>query len=171
MLLQMQVHSDISEPTAELDRLINDALPNRRGLAAWQALLRAHASVMRELSTDLALKARLPLGDFDVLAQLAFAGGELRMTDLAHRAFSSRSAMTRRVDRMVEEGLVRRTNSDADGRGVVVALTDAGLAALEAAVPIHLKGVSKLFVERLSDEELSVLERALGKIALDCSFG
>jgi len=134
-------------------------------------LLRAHASLMRELATDLALKTRLPLGDFDVLAQLAFAGGELRMTDLASKAFSSRSAMTRRVDRMVEEGLVGRTSSESDGRGVVVALTGAGMARLMQTMPVHLKGVSKLFLERLDDQELAVLEHALDKVSLDCSFG
>jgi DNA-binding MarR family transcriptional regulator len=154
-----------------VERLIEEALPDQRGLEAWRALLRAHASLMRELATDLARKARLPLGDFDVLAQLARAGGELRMTDLASKAFSSRSAMSRRVDRMVEEGLVRRVVSDSDGRGVGVALTEAGIARLAAAVPIHLKGVSKLFIERLDDEELEVLQRALDKVSLDCSFG
>src|ERR1700756_5294919 len=96
-----------SEPdsAAALERLITDALPDQRGLAAWRVFLRAHATLMRELATDLAMRTRLPLGDFDVLAQLALAEGELRMTDLASKAFSSRSAMTRRVDRMVEEGL------------------------------------------------------------------
>jgi DNA-binding MarR family transcriptional regulator len=160
-----------ADPAAVLDSLIKDALPDQRGLGAWRSLLTAHASLMRELSTDLAMKARLPLGDFDVLAQLAMAGGELRMTELATKAFSSRSAMTRRVDRLVEEGHVRRASSDADGRGVVVALTDSGLARLGAAVPIHLDGVSKLFIERLDDEELEVLERALDKVSLHCSFG
>lgn len=159
------------DPAAELDRLIHDALPDQRGLEAWRALLRAHASLMRELSTDLAMKTRLPLGDFDALAQLALSGGELRMTDLASKAFSSRSAMTRRVDRLVQEGLVRRTSSDADGRGVVIALTETGLARLSEAVPIHLEGVSKLFIEPLDDQELEVLERALEKVSLNCSFG
>ena len=126
---------------------------------------------MRELGTDLALRTRLPLGDFDALAQLTRAGGELRMTDLAARAFSSRSAMTRRVDRLVEEGLVRRTASEGDGRGVVIALTEAGLARLSEAVPVHLEGVSRLFIERLDDQELEVLERALEKVSLNCSFG
>jgi DNA-binding MarR family transcriptional regulator len=166
----MQAHST-PDAAAELDRLIHDALPGERGLGAWRALLRAHSSLMRELSTDLAMKTRLPLGDFDALAQLALAGGELRMTDLAAKTFSSRSAMTRRVDRLVEEGLVRRTSSDADGRGVVIALTETGLARLVEAVPVHLKGVSKLFIERLDDQELEVLERALEKVSLNCSFG
>src|SRR6476620_5656595 len=152
----MQVPST-TDPAAVLDRLISDALPNERGLGAWRALLRAHASLIRELSTDLAMKARLPLGDFDVLAQLAVAGGELRMTDLATRTFSSRSAMSRRVDRLVAEGLVRRTSSEADGRGVVIDVTETGMARLAETVPIHLKGVSKLCTERLDNEELSVL--------------
>jgi DNA-binding MarR family transcriptional regulator len=160
-----------ADAAAELDRLIHDALPEQRGLGAWRALLRAHASLMRELSTDLAMRARLPLGDFDALAQLALSGGELRMTDLASKAFSSRSAMTRRVDRLVDEGLVRRTSSDADGRGVVIALTETGLARLSEAVPLHLEGVSKLFIDRLDDQELEVLERALEKVSLNCSYG
>ena len=166
----MQAHPE-PDPSAVIDLLIHDALPDQRGFDAWRAFLRAHASLMRELSTDLAMRARLPLGDFDALAQLALGGGELRMTDLASNTFSSRSAMTRRVDRLVEEGLVRRTSSEADGRGVVIELTEAGLARLSDAVPIHLEGVSKLFIERLDDEELEVLERALEKVSLNCSFG
>jgi len=166
----MQVPS-MTDPARALDALIREALPDQRGLGAWRALLRAHASLMRELGTDLAMKTRLPLGDFDVLAQLALAGGGLRMTDLAARAFSSRSAMTRRVERLVEEGLVRRTSSDADGRGVVVAVTETGMARLAEAMPVHLEGVSKLFLERLDDRELAVLEQALDKVSLHCSFG
>src|SRR6476646_3065211 len=166
----MQAHS-IRHSAAELEGLVQDALPDRRGLTAWFAFLRAHASLMRELSTDLVMKTRLPLGDFDALFQLAFAGGELRMTDLATKTFSSRSAMTRRIDRLVEEGLVSRMSSDADGRGVVIALTEAGQTRLFEAVPVHLEGVSKLFIERLDDDELDVLERALEKVSLNCSFG
>src|SRR5258705_7591241 len=123
----MQVRSE-KDPAVTLDRLISDALPDRRGLEAWQSLLRAHASLMRELATDLITKTGLSLGDFDVLAQLALGGGELRMTDLAARAFSSRSGMTRRVDRLVDEGLVRRSSADADSRSVVDALTNRRLA-------------------------------------------
>jgi DNA-binding MarR family transcriptional regulator len=165
----MQVPS--SDSANVLERLVSEALPDDRGLDAWRALLRAHASLMRELSTDLAMKTRLPLGDFDVLAQLAGAGGELRMTELANKTFSSRSAMSRRVDRLVDEGLVRRTTSDVDGRGVVIVIAEAGMMRLAEAVPVHLKGVSRLFVDLLDDEELAVLERALDKVSLHCSFG
>jgi DNA-binding MarR family transcriptional regulator len=106
-----------------------------------------------------------------VLGHLAAARGELRMTDLATRAFSSRSGMTRRVDRLVEEGLVERTSADGDARGVAVALTEAGLGRLSTTVPVHLRRVTELFAEPMDDDELAVLERALAKVAIDCSFG
>jgi DNA-binding MarR family transcriptional regulator len=166
----MQAPSE-AEVAAHLDRLVAEALPNPRGLKAWQALLQAHATLMRRLETDLTRQTGLGLDDFDVLAQLAQAGGALRMTELAARAFSSRSGLTRRVDRLVEEGLVRRTSAETDARGVVVALTDAGVARLTETVPVHLRGVSELFVAQLDDKELAVLERALTKVVSDCNFG
>jgi len=154
-----------------IDRLVAEELPGRRGLAAWTSLLRAHATLMRRLETDLERDTGLALADFDVLAQLALAGGELRMTELAARALISRSGMTRRVARLVDEGLVLRANAQADARGVVVALTDAGLARLAETAPVHARGVSKLFVAQLDAEELALLETALDKVTADCTFG
>jgi DNA-binding MarR family transcriptional regulator len=154
-----------------LDRLVAKELPDRGGLDAWSSLLRAHATLLRRLEVDLAQATGLALADFDVLAQLANAGGELRMTELADRALISRSGMTRRVARLVDEGLVRRANVDADRRGVVVALTDAGVARLTETAPVHLRGVSELFVAQLDEQELAALKSALDKVIVDCTFG
>ncbi|HCC40839.1 MAG TPA: MarR family transcriptional regulator [Arthrobacter bacterium] len=159
---------DVSVP---FGRLVDESLPGRRGELAWRALLQAHATLMRQLDTDLREDTGLRLADFDVLAQLASAGGELRMTELAARTLVSRSGLPRRVARLVDEGLVCRANAAGDGRGVVVALTDAGIARLTETVPVHLQGVSKRFVERLDEQELAVLETALGKVIVDCTFG
>jgi DNA-binding MarR family transcriptional regulator len=154
-----------------IDRLVAEALPDRRGLQAWSSLLRAHATLMRRLETDLAQATGLALADFDVLAQLANAGGELRMTELANRALISRSGMTRRVARLVDEGLVQRATVDGDARAVVVLLTDAGVARLTETAPVHLRGVAELFVAQLDDQELAVLKSALDKVTVDCTFG
>ncbi len=153
------------------DRLVVKELPGRRGIQAWQALLRAHATLMRQLDQQLEKETGLALADFDVLAQLAVAGGELRMTELADRALISRSGMSRRVARLVDEGLVRRDKAGTDARGVVVALTKAGIARLAATAPVHARGISTLFVAQLDDQELALLERALNKVIVDCSFG
>src|SRR5438874_7496329 len=118
--MQIVSGTDVAEV---FDRLVEDQVPGRRGLEAWTSFLRAHATLMRRLDTDLERETGLALADFDVLAQLAEAHGELRMTELADRALISRSGMTRRVARLVDEGLVRRAKAGTDARGVIVALT------------------------------------------------
>src|SRR5205814_10190669 len=105
---------------ARFDRIVAREVPGGRGLNAWDALLPIYATLLRQLETDLESETGLALADFDVLAQLAIAGGSLRMTELADRALISRSGMTRRVTRLVDEGLVRRSHADGDARGVVV---------------------------------------------------
>jgi DNA-binding MarR family transcriptional regulator len=166
----MQVLSE-ADAAAHFDRIVATEVPGGRGLQAWNALLRAHATLLRQLETDLESKTGLALADFDVLAQLAIAGGSLRMTELADRALISRSGMTRRVTRLVHERLVRRAHADADARGVVVQLTNSGLDRLTAAAPVHLRGVFDLFLTKLDDQELTFLESALAKVTLDCTFG
>src|SRR2546429_4042583 len=136
----------VPDAAAHFDRIVAREVPGRRGLEAWDALLRAHATLLRRLETDLESKTGLALADFDVLAQLAIAGGSLRMSDLAERALISRSGMTRRVSRLVQERLVRRAHADADARGVVVQLTNAGLDPLTVAAPVHVRGGSDLFL-------------------------
>src|SRR3954468_5752454 len=106
--------------TAErFERLVEDQMPGRRGLETWASLLRAHATLMRRLDTDLERETGLALADFDVLAQLAKARGRLRIPELADRALTPRSGMPRRVARLVDEGLVRRDRASTDARGVV----------------------------------------------------
>src|SRR2546423_4341159 len=151
--MQILPGTDLAEA---FDRLVESQVPGRRGLDAWRSLLRAHASLVRRLDTDLERETGLGLADFDVLAQLAAAHGELRMTELADRALISRSGMTRRVARLVDEGLVRRDKAGDDARGVVVALTEAGIARLAETAPVHVRGISELFVARLDDQELAL---------------
>jgi DNA-binding MarR family transcriptional regulator len=166
--MQVLPETDVA---ALFDRLVAEQVPGRRGLAAWHSMLRAHATLMRRLDTDLQHETGLALADFDVLAQLAEAHGALRMTELADRALLSRSGMSRRVARLADEGLLRRDKAGTDGRGVVVALTKAGIARLAATAPVHARGISTLFVAQLDDQELALLERALNKVIVDCSFG
>src|SRR5207302_2481404 len=146
--MQIVPDTDVAEL---LGRLVEDQVPGRRGFQAWRSLLRAHAALMRRLDTDLKGETGLALADFDVLAQLAAAQGALRMTELAQRALISRSGMSRRVARLADEGLVRRDRAGTDGRGVVVALTEAGIARLTQTAPVHARGISKLFIGQLND--------------------
>ena len=160
-----------TDPAELFDRLVEAELPERHGVATWQAFLRAHAALMRRLDSQLRSETGVGLGEFDVLAQLAGAGGALRMSELAARVFSSRSAMTRRVDRLVEAGVLERSAADGDARGTVVALTAVGIARLKKVLPVHVRGVRELFVARLDDGELALLAETLAKVTPGCDFG
>jgi hypothetical protein len=75
--------------------------------------------------------------------------------------------MSRIVARLEGEGLVERRRSSEDGRGQVVALTDAGLAQLEATFPGHLASVRHHVFDALTGVDLDSFTDALSRIAPD----
>ena len=148
------------------------ARPGTPAGEAWGSFLRAHASLMRVLDSELESSAGLSLSDFDVLIQLGMAeGATLRMSELARKTLISRSGMTRRAGQLEERGLVSRQPHAADRRSVTISLTDQGVDVLRSALPVHFDGVSRHFLDRLSDLELAQLRSALEKVTIDCDFG
>jgi DNA-binding MarR family transcriptional regulator len=134
-------------------------------IGAWRSFLRAHAGVIRELERELVAEVGLPLSWYDVLLQLAEAPDRrLRMADLADRVLLSRSGLTRLVDRLQAEELVRREPSLNDARGTYTVLTPAGLNRLRRAAPVHLAGVQRHWLSRFSDDELRELDELLGRL-------
>jgi DNA-binding MarR family transcriptional regulator len=140
--------------------------PNDWRIGAWRTFLRAHATVMRDLERELTASVGMPLSTYDVLLQLVEAPGRrLRMAELADRVLLSRSGLTRLVDRLQADGLVRREPSKDDARGTYTVLTDVGFAALRQAAPVHLAGVLQHWLSKFTEDELHVLAGLLGRIA------
>lgn len=153
-----------SEPLPEATRNTLRASDWRIGV--WRAFLRAHAGALRELERELVSETGTPLGWYDVLLQLAEAPGRrLRMAELADKVLLSRSGLTRVIDRLQTEGLVRREPSPDDARGTFTVLTAEGMARLRAAAPTHLAGIRKHWLVHFSDDELRELGRLLDRVA------
>jgi len=141
-------------------------------LDAWRSFLRAHAKVTRVLDAELTAECGLPLGSYEVLLHLNEAPDRaLRMTELADRVLLSRSGLTRLVDRLEREGLIRRQSCPSDLRGTLAVLTDEGYERLRAAAPTHLRGVREHMVDQLTPDEVRVLAAALGRVAGECPGG
>lgn len=137
-------------------------------LRAWRAFLDAQASILRRLEAELVAEERLTLAEYDVLVQLGVAADRrLRMTELSERVRLSRSGLTRLVDRLVEAGLVTRGHCDSDRRGTFAILTPAGIDRVRRASPVHLRGVSKHFAQRLSPAQLIAVAEALEPLGQD----
>ena len=127
-------------------------------MAAWGGFLRTHATLVRELDDEITRAHGLPLSSYDVLVQLDSAdGGRLRLSQLADAVLLSRSGLSRLVTRLVEQGLVERTECSDDARGAFAAITDLGRERLnEARVP-HRRGIRERFLDRLSEDQLREL--------------
>lgn len=108
---------------------------------------------------------RLDLGTFDVLAALRRSGPpyELAPGLLLDRTLVTSGTMTNRIDRLEDAGLVSRHADVRDRRGVLVRLTDAGRARVDACLADLLAEEEDLLssLEPAEREQLTALLRTL----------
>jgi DNA-binding MarR family transcriptional regulator len=110
-------------------------------------------------------KYGISFGEYLVLAALRRAGPPYRMnpTKLFNSVILSSGAMTNRLDRLEELGLVERAPDPNDRRGRLVALTDRGRELVDAAVIDHLENEERL-LEALDAREREQLSGLLRKL-------
>lgn len=106
-------------------------------------------------------------GEFDVLATLRRSGAPYRLspTQLYTSLMLSSGGMTNRLDRLEEAGLVIREADPDDRRGVLVALTEKGLALVDEVIAVHVAQEAQL-IAALSEAEQSKLAAMLRKLLL-----
>jgi DNA-binding MarR family transcriptional regulator len=139
---------------------------NAAELRAWLAFLNAQSTVMRQLESDLIAADGTTLAEFDVLIQLRVAPeGRLRMTDLSERVRLTPSGITRLVDRLTKDGLVKRGRCASDRRGTWAILTAVGRERIDRLRPIHLRSVREHFACHLRPEQLGLVANALEEVA------
>ena len=137
----------------------SDLAPSQQ--EAWFGLLRFHATAIRELDEELESAHGLPLSSYDVLVQLARGPAEGRqMWELAEAVVLTRSGLTRLVERLEREGLVERCRADDDARRVYAQITRQGRKRLKEASATHVAGIRRLFLEKLSPDQVETLGRA-----------
>ncbi|HET7573123.1 MAG TPA: MarR family transcriptional regulator [Gaiellaceae bacterium] len=136
-------------------------------LEAWIRFLRAHAAITRELSTRLETAHGLTLSDFDVLVQLYYAPSRrMRRVDIARTVLLTASGVTRLLDGLERNGLVRKERCESDARVTYAALTERGVAAFEAARHDHRSDIEELFGSNFSSGERETLAELLGRLPL-----
>jgi DNA-binding MarR family transcriptional regulator len=146
----------VTAPDQTVPRWLTDAEQ-----CAWRSFIDGTRALFDVLDRELQVDSNLSHAYFEVLVPLSEEPGHaLRMSELADRARSSRSRLSHAVSRLEERGLVRRLDCPTDKRGQLAVLTEAGLAAVQAAAPGHVAAVRRYLIDQLSPEQL----RALGEI-------
>jgi DNA-binding MarR family transcriptional regulator len=107
----------------------------------------------------------LPLPLFEVLAALQEGGGRARVLELAERLMTNKSSLSRQLDRLEEDGFVRRERAlDEDGRAVVVVLTREGRALHRSASTTYNRVAHRTFGAYLTETDLIAVQRVVGKV-------
>jgi DNA-binding MarR family transcriptional regulator len=103
--------------------------------------------------------------DFDVLATLRRSGEPYRLTptELSRSTMLTTGGMTKRLDRLEANGLVRREADPRDRRGKLIALTDEGRALIDRAIKGHLENEERLLssLSRSDRKQLANLLRGM----------
>jgi len=125
----------------------------------------AHAAMTRSFNADLQASNAITVTDFEVLRRLASAAdGRMRRIDLAQTVGLTASGITRLLDGLQTDGLVRKEQCTSDARVTYAVITDSGRDVLRRCAETHLVGLAALFSERYSPEEVDQLVGLLGRL-------
>lgn len=135
-------------------------------VALWRRLDATVSVVRRRLDALLVEEFDLPLAWFEVLAALYRAGGTMRVSHLNLELDDVASSLSRRLDRMEQEGYVERSPSTdpADRRAVTVRLTRDGRLLWRDANVAYRRGVQLWFNQMVTDTDLQTMSRLISKL-------
>ena len=125
---------------------------------AWQHYLDSALRMYAALNRGLTDSHQLTLSDVRLLDMLDRSpSGAARMGDLAQELLSLPSRVTRQIRRLEKQGLVKRTASPDDGRGVLAAITDEGRTTVRQAMTTYSNGVRAHFLGQLSRPQMAAM--------------
>jgi DNA-binding MarR family transcriptional regulator len=140
-------------------------------------LLAARSVLARR--TEVLGEVGLSPGEFDVLAateHMTSVTGQtngINLVTLTEAALVTSGAITKRIDRLEEAGLVARSSDPADRRGTLVKLTTKGRGVVDKAIRLVVEAERDLILKRLTPEEREQMLGPLTQLvaSLDTSFG
>jgi DNA-binding MarR family transcriptional regulator len=141
------------------------AKPSKSVVDAWIALNRAQRHVFETIEVELKSARLPPLTWYDVLLELwREPGGRLRQADLEHRTLFPQYGISRLIDRLEREKLVRRERCADDARACWVVISDKGLALRQRMWPLYAAAIQRHLGKKLSDQEAARIAEGLRKL-------
>jgi DNA-binding MarR family transcriptional regulator len=133
---------------------------------SWRALIMGMTLLLDRLDDDLRRNCDLSLVEYEILVRLSESDGrQMRMAQLADALAHSRSRVTHTITRMERSGLVARSSSPEDGRGVIASMTEKGYDLLVRMAPIHVLGVRQHLVDLVSRDDFAAVGRVMDAVS------
>ena len=133
-------------------------------LGAYFALMEAASLLQHQVDQHLRAEGDLSNVQFQLLARLAAADGQLTMTQLADGVVYSRSGLTYQAALLEKAGLITRSPSPDDERATLVTITQEGQALVGRILPGHVQVVRRLLFDPLSGDDLHQLGEIMTRV-------
>ncbi|MCB0825477.1 MAG: MarR family transcriptional regulator [Armatimonadetes bacterium] len=132
---------------------------------SFHALLLAHARIVREIDRCLAEKGHVTIDVYDILVTLEYVEGQkMRLNELAEKISFSKSGLSRKLDKLEDQGLVMREPCPNDKRGYYAVLTKKGYEARLSAWPALHDCMHDYWGEFVDDKDAADLRELFGKL-------
>ncbi|HWP16721.1 MAG TPA: MarR family winged helix-turn-helix transcriptional regulator [Xanthobacteraceae bacterium] len=139
--------------------------PSDSVVRAWARLIRAREALVAAVERDLKAAGLPPLAWYDVLLEVSRAAdGRLRPFEIEKETLLAQYNLSRLLDRLEREGLIRREPCEDDARGQWVVITEKGRAAQARAWKVYARSIQHHIGERLDDKSAAVLAGLLGRL-------
>lgn len=133
-------------------------IPSKQTELAWVSLVRAQQILMAKIEARLKAAGLPPLGWYDVLLELGREPEQgLRQVEIGERVLLSKHNLSRLIDKLEQQQLLKRTSCDADGRANIVKITAKGLKTKKEMWPVYAAAIEELLGEALSDSQSAAL--------------
>lgn len=132
----------------------------------WRDFQSVSSLVERTIDEALRDEWDITLGWFDVLTALQRAGGTARPLDIASDLRLPASSISRRLDRLEEEGWIARHRhvDEADKRAVDIELTRTGRRLWREMNVSYRRAVQAAFAAHLDDDDIATVRRILDEL-------
>ena len=126
--------------------------------------MRARERLLAAIEADLKAAGMPPLAWYDVLWELTRSeDGKLRPYEIEERSLLAQYNLSRLIDRLESEGLVRRETFASDGRGRWVVMTDAGRKLRERMWAVYARSIETHIGCRLAESEAKTIAGLLDR--------
>ena len=143
--------------------------PSEEATAAWVRLVRSQSRVLGAVEQDLKKAGFPPLAWYDALLELSRAPqSALRPVELERQMLIPQYSTSRLVERLVEEGLVRRKQCAMDKRGQFVEITETGRELQRKMWGAYSAAIEKHVGSKLSDVDATRLCGLLDRLGCSC---
>lgn len=140
------------------------ATDSRRRLKLWIRMIRTTRRIENELRDRLRREFDETMPRFDVMAALHRQPAGIKMSELSRSLMVSNGNVTPIVERLVQAGMVTRTQPPDDRRSLVVSLSDQGTIYFNSMASRHQCWVDELF-DGLSEREIDLLNLHLNRLS------